>query len=308
MTDVTALLALPAEIQRRSFGLRIVHSLFHASITNVGIRLPIPGLCTLILFSTLTSLANAQPAEIAEIRPGRLPGYLPAEELPNALALLPASPANDSPTYAWEQSVNGNLLSLRDGARWQLAVTDNDLSFPAAAGTFSCALNAPVTQEQTPYLYQLLRRTLTDAGLATYTAKDHYQRTRPFVVNGAPICAEGAEERLSTDGSYPSGHTSIGWAWALILSELAPDRTQQLLARGLAYGDSRLVCNVHWPMDVVQGQVIGAATVARLHGDEQFRADMEHARIELAAVRAQRLPPVRDCDEETAALAIPVLR
>ena len=256
----------------------------------------------------MTSVANAQPATLAEIRPGRLPGYLPATELPNALALVPPAPANDSAAHAWEQHVNRNVLTLRDSARWQLAVTDNNLEFPAAAGTFSCALNAPLTQQQTPYLYQLLRRTLTDAGLATYTAKDHYQRTRPFVVNGEPICAAGAEERLSTDGSYPSGHTSIGWAWALILSELAPDRTQHLLARGLAFGDSRLVCNVHWPMDVVQGQVIGAATVARLHGDEQFRSDLEQARIELAAVRAQGLPPVRDCTEEAAALAIPVQR
>ncbi|HLT62982.1 MAG TPA: phosphatase PAP2 family protein [Pseudohongiella sp.] len=275
-------------------------------MNKIEIRFVIFTLSMLML--TGMNVVQAQPAAVPETRPGRLVGYLPSDQLPHALSLVPPAPTDESAAHAWELFVIQNARALRGSARWQQAIIDNNLEFPDAAGTFSCALNAPVSQEQTPYLYQLLRRTLTDAGLATYSAKDHYQRTRPFVVNGDPICAEGAEDRLRNDGSYPSGHTSIGWAWALILSELAPDRSQQIFARGLSFGDSRLVCNVHWPMDVVQGQIIGAATVARLHGDELFRSDLEHARAELAAVRARGLPPTRDCAEEAAALAIPVQR
>jgi len=52
----------------------------------------------------------------------------------------------------------------------------------------------------------LLRRTMTDAGLFTYTAKDHYGRARPFVLNREPTCAPDEEEDLKKDGSYPSGH------------------------------------------------------------------------------------------------------
>ena len=47
------------------------------------------------------------------------------------------------------------------------------------------------------------------------------------------------------DGSCPSGHTDIGWGWALILSEIAPDRTDAILERDRAFGESRVVCNVH---------------------------------------------------------------
>jgi hypothetical protein len=65
----------------------------------------------------------------------------------------------------------------------------------------------------------LLRRTLTDAGLATYKAKDTYQRTRPFVVFKVPRCTRADDALLAKDGSYPSGHTAIGWAWALVLTE-----------------------------------------------------------------------------------------
>ena len=105
-----------------------------------------------------------------------------------------------------------------------------------------------------------------------------------------------AREALEKDPSYPSGHTAIGWGFALILTEIAPDRADEILARGRAFGESRIVCNHHWYSDVVWGRFMGAATVARLHADPTFRADMEAAKAEFAALRAKGLPPTRDCD------------
>jgi acid phosphatase (class A) len=161
----------------------------------------------------------------------------------------------------------------------------------------------PISEERTPHLYLLLRRTLTDVGLSTYAAKNHYQRERPFLLNEEAICTPDEQAEIEKDGSYPSGHTAVGWAWALMLSELVPERTDAILARGVAYGESRNVCNVHWYSDVVQGKVIGAGTVARLHAEPDFRADMDAARSELANVRAQGLKPTRDCTAEAAALS-----
>ena len=94
------------------------------------------------------------------------------------------------------------------------------------------------------------------------------------------------------------------WGFALILSELAPDRAGDVLARGRTFGDSRMVVNHHWYSDVVWGRVVGAATVARLHADPTFRADMDAARDELAAVRAKGAPPKGDCTEEAKAMAM----
>jgi acid phosphatase (class A) len=54
---------------------------------------------------------------------------------------------------------------------------------------------------------------------------------------------------------------------------------------------------------VTQGRVVAAALVARLHANEEFRTDLENAREEIAAVRARRLPPSRDCEAEARALA-----
>ena len=133
----------------------------------------------------------------------------------------------------------------------------------------------------------VIRRSLADAGLSTYMAKDHYRRHRPFMVNEFPTCTPEEEDYLRHDGSYPSGHTAIGWAWALILTEIFPDQADVILERGKEFGISRNVCNVHWHSDVLAGRMMGAATVARLHANEDFLIDMEGAKKEIAALKNQ---------------------
>ena len=247
---------------------------------------------------------RAKPTAVPEIRPGRPIGYLPPKTLPNSLALLPAPPAAGSIAFALDEEYSRRGFALRGTPAWELATSDADLGFPHAAGTFSCALNAPITEKDTPHLYMLLRRTLTDAVLSTNAAKDHYMRTRPFVVNKEPTCQPSDENFLMKNGSYPSGHTAIGWAWALILTEIAPEQADAVLARGRAFGESRVICNVHWQSDVIEGFFMGAGTVARLHADAKFCADLEAAKAELASVRAQGLKPLCDCAAEGTAVKL----
>jgi len=244
------------------------------------------------------------PAAVPEIRPGLLKGYLATKELPNSLVLLPPPPAPGSAALALDEEISRRSLALRDTPRWLLAASDAEMHFAHTIGAFSCALNAPISEEDTPQLFLLLRRSLTDLGLSTFAAKDHYKRPRPFVWNKEPICTPNDQASLEKNGSYPSGHTAVGWGLALILSEISPDQTDAILARGLAFGESRKVCNAHWHSDVVQARVIAAGTVARLHASPAFRADLEAAKAEFAAVRRKGLKPARDCSAEAAALAV----
>lgn len=259
--------------------------------------------CIAMLVSCAASENASTPAGVRELRPGILQGYLSPKTLPDSFALLPPPPEAGSAAMVFDEQVSQNSLALRGTSRWALAAVDAELMFPQAAGTFSCAIAAPITEKDTPRLYILLRRTLTDAGLSTYKAKNTYRRPRPFMLNKEPICTPGKEDRLMKDGSYPSGHTAIGWAWALILSELSPERADAILARGRAFGQSRIICNVHWQSDITEGRFMGAATVARLHADPAFLADLEAAKAELAAVRKKGLKPTRNCTAETEALS-----
>jgi acid phosphatase (class A) len=262
-------------------------------------------LLALLVTAGCTTLENpGKPGPVMEIRPGYLLGYLFPGSLPDGHAFIPPPPAEGSVAFALDREISSRSLALRGTPRWQLAATDAELAFPAAAETFSCALDAPITMEATPNLYRLLHRTLTDAGLSTYTTKKKYRRKRPFMINGQPTCTPEFNARLEHDGSYPSGHAAIGWAWALILAELAPHRQEALLARGRAFGQSRVICNVHWQSDVIQGRYLGAATVSRLHARSSFRRAMAAARQELNIVRGQGLKPSRDCQTESEALEL----
>jgi acid phosphatase (class A) len=244
----------------------------------------------------------ARPPAVPEVRPGVLAGYLPLSESPDSLALLPPPPAPGTAAMTADLDAHRDARALRGTPRWTLAAQDADLSFPNAAGTFSCAAGAAISESQTPYLYQLLRRSLADGGLATYAAKNRYRRVRPFAELKEESCTPQEEARLATDGSYPSGHAAIGWTWALLLAELAPDRDDAILARGYAFGQSRLVCGVHWQSDVAAGRVVAAGVVARLHAEAAFRADLEIAGAELAAARTAAAAPTRDCAVEATAL------
>lgn len=237
--------------------------------------------------------------EVPELKPGVPAGYL-GRALPDSLALVPPPPAANSPAFAQDEAIHATAQALRDGPRGTLATSDADLHFPHAPTAFDCALGKTITQASTPRLYLLLQRTLIDAGLATYRAKNHYKHERPFVHYKESTCTPGDEADLRKDGSYPSGHTAIGWTWGLILVEIAPDRTDVLLSRARAFGESRLVCNAHWQSDILAGRTVAAATVARLHADATFAADVEAARAEVASA-----PPVdpTKCEAEAALVA-----
>jgi acid phosphatase (class A) len=239
-----------------------------------------------------------------ELELGALQGYLNPREIPNSLALIPPPPTFGSAAFAHDEEVARSTFVLRGTARFALAESDFDLNISSMVNTYACALNAQISEQNAPYLYTLLRRSFTDLALSTYTAKSYYKRARPFMQNKEPMGVPNARAFLEKDPSYPSGHTAIGRGFALILSELSPERTNELVARGRAFGESRNIVNHHWHSDVMWGEFMGSATFARLQANVTFRADLELARAEIAALRAKGLPLTRDCKSEAAALAM----
>jgi len=231
-------------------------------------------------------------------------GYLQGDTAPDSLAISPPPPEPGSLWAQLDAAVAREALNLRGSARWAQARVDALADFPEGARLFACALGVPVDEEHTPTLYRLLNRIQYDAGYsASKSAKEHYQRTRPFMAEDQPICTPEHEAAIRANGSYPSGHTAVGWTWALTLAEIAPERATPIFRRGRNYGHSRLVCNVHWYSDVVEGQAIGAATVALLHANAEYVQDLAQARRELEHARTLNLPLPHDCEAEAEALA-----
>jgi acid phosphatase (class A) len=211
---------------------------------------------------------------------GKLTGYLAPDAMDGALVIGPPPPA-DSPRGQADRAVYLETRSLAGSARWQQAIQDNDLWKGGAMARMSCALGAAVDAKAAPKTYRLLQRVELDVRTVGTPPKDHFNRTRPPIGDDRPICVK-REDWMKTNASYPSGHAMTGWAWGLILSELAPRRASELMEAGGAIGDSRVICGVHYQSDVEAGRKLGAAMVARLHADPAFEKDLAAARAELA--------------------------
>lgn len=211
-------------------------------------------------------------------------GYLDFAAMPDSLALVPPPPAEGTAAKMADQQAYADALTA-SAERQALAARDADLDWPDVLSSFEPIAGMSLSDGSKPHAEMLLRRAMTDAALSTYRAKTHYQRVRPFVENESASCTPAEEELLRGDGSYPSGHTAIGWMLGLVLTELLPDRQDALLRRGYDFGQSRVICRVHWYSDTVAGRNVASATYARLQADPVFKAQAELARQEIAAAR-----------------------
>ncbi|GBQ67229.1 acid phosphatase precursor [Komagataeibacter intermedius NRIC 0521] len=212
-------------------------------------------------------------------------GYLTPAMQPDGTQYLPPPPQPGTARQHTDDRAFTSTRALKGTPRWALATSDADLHEDALLHAFSCAAGQNLSTAATPHLAALIHTMDMSEAPDMRKSKAYWHRPRPFVGNGQPICTEDDRAHLATSGAYPSGHTMLGWSIALVLAELLPDRATPILQRGRVFGESRIVCGVHWESDVQAGYMVGAAEIAAMHGSPAFRADMEQARSELTARR-----------------------
>ena len=235
----------------------------------------------------LVTLALAMGATAQEARPT---GYLAAEAVPDAPVIVGGPPAEDSPEAAAERAYFLTSRALEGSARWNQAALDADLFGDAAHVSFACAIGKAITVQDTPTLSRMLDRIVMDAAKSVAILKSTFNRPRPMVGHDdAPLCVP-REDWMKTNSSYASSNAAAGWAWALVLAELEPAKASPVLVRGREFGENRVICGLHYASDITAGQTMASATVAALHANPEFLADLEAARAELA-----RAPAAEGC-------------
>jgi acid phosphatase (class A) len=244
---------------------------------------------------TAALVSGQQAAKKAAHRPS---GYLSSTAIPDMIRVLPTAPAAGSPRDNADREIFKATRSLKDSPRWKLAQSDNDMSVNGLLAAFRCAVGMSLTRENAPHFTALLERVSEDANVLTGPPKTHFHRSRPFLMDEGPVCVA----RPDTP-DFPSGHSTFGWAAGLILTEAMPDRATEVMMRGRSFGESRVVCGVHNASAVEGGRVVGAALVAALHASQQFRADLESVKTELATLRLNPPAPPSTCAAEASLIA-----
>lgn len=212
--------------------------------------------------------------------------YVTVDELADSREIIPVPPADGSAQKAYDEAQYEWGKSIRDTPRGRMAVSDADLSEGWFGKVFSEPFGYEISKENTPEIYKLLKGVERDAGsLSARKAKKHYMRVRPFMAHNEPTSTPDHEEGMRTNGSYPSGHTARGWALALVLAELNPDRQDEILKRGFEYGQSRVIVGAHWQSDVDMGRIVSSAAIARLHADQDFDEQLQRAKSEFRRIK-----------------------
>lgn len=215
----------------------------------------------------------------------RAEGYLAAAEIPDTFRILPPAPHAGSAAKAEDIAAFRETRKLVGTPRWALATSDAREA--GIVEDMTCALGVRLTPANAPHLFHMIPRLGRDAGRSTTSPKEQYKQIRPFLYLGDrdAICTEADRDGLRKSYSYPSGHTTWAWTVGLILAEAAPDKATPILARARAFGESRVVCGVHWASDVTEGRVNGAILVSALHAKPEFAADLAETKLEIAAAR-----------------------
>jgi len=208
--------------------------------------------------------------------------YIDDDLLPDAQVYLPApnKPNNslfvgDLAYYQWGKTV-------RDTERGKRAHEDANSDFSYLCSIFSPAAGVTLSYETTPKICRLLSMTTATARAATSKAKKFYNRTRPFDEFKEPTGVPEKEASYTGSASYPSGHSTRGWSFALVLSELFPERANEILSVGYQYGESRVIVGYHYESDVQAARVSTSAVISVLHSDKGFQKDMKKAKREAA--------------------------
>lgn len=206
--------------------------------------------------------------------------YIPLDKTPDAGIYLPAPPDTNSVHFATDVWTWQYGKTIRPTQRGYQASIESMWSADEMMRIMSETLNINISDKSSPAIAHFIRRLAETAHFAPKKAKEKYMRVRPFArMNEHLTSAYDDEEELRHNGSYPSGHTSLGWLTALAMAEMAPEMQDTILRRGFQYGEDRWIVGAHWRSDVQAGYLCSSATWAAAH-NEQYYNDLNAARTE----------------------------
>jgi len=196
----------------------------------------------------------------------------------DALILLPPPTSLHSPEDVADRDSAFQVYSARtpaDVARAKAEHKVTPYAYAAAIGPF-------IQPGKFPKLDAMFKDLDLEAKKVSDAGKNHWKRLRPYVQDPARFSEPGDPE---DSFAYPSGHSTRGTAFALILAEIFPEQRDAILEKGRLVGWTRVEVGVHTPEDIFAGRVLGQAIAQALLRDPAFQQDLAAVKAEVAAGR-----------------------
>ncbi len=214
--------------------------------------------------------------------------FFTTSEMPDLTHMPFCPPKEGSAAFAYDVACyHWGKEQRKDSLRAAIAVRDAVYGIETICHEFSIPFGLQLSKENTPEIYKLLEEALATCDNICIEPKIYWNRTRPFVYFNEPTLTPQDEQFLRTNGSFPSGHTILGYSAALLLTEINPERADTLMSRGMMYGESRIIVGAHWFSDVVAGRMAASIAYAKLHTSQRFLKQMKKCRKEFLKKRTR---------------------
>ena len=141
-------------------------------------------------------------------------------------------------------------------------------------------LGAKFTRESMPATAQLWADMDNDQGIVVSAAKKFFQHPRPYDLDSSIKSICGATPG-GPKNSYPSGHGTIGYLSALVLTMMVPEKGEAIRARADQYAHNRVVCGDHYASDLEGSKQAAELIMGNMIGNPKFQQEFAAAKAEV---------------------------
>ncbi len=216
--------------------------------------------------------------------------YFTTSELPDPFKFMPGPPDYIECQHSvdFKQYFFCKDVRLHDTARALVIKSDVTYGYAAWKTIISSIVGYDV-DSVSPAFSTLITQGFNTAGLSNSKTKAHYSRVRPCVkFNESPYSSETLSE-MKQSYSYPSAHSTTGWASGMLAAITFPSLQDTLLSRAYEYGRSRVLGGMHWQSDVDDARLIATTSIARMLTSDTFKTQLTAARDETNSILGDSL-------------------
>ena len=197
--------------------------------------------------------------------PAPKPDVWPLPPLEYFVEHLPAPPRATS----YRDRLDLSDAIARQGSMTPAQMTQAQKSYAFNVFYFSDILGPGFTPKNYPKTAAFFQKLTATVNIVIVGLKNHYARLRPFQAHPDQIKLLVKNE---PGYSYPSGHTTRGRLFALVLGELCPDKQHALESSGEQVGVDRILAGEHYRTDLEAGHRLAKMMFLQLQKDPDFLA------------------------------------